>query len=113
MEVVKMLIKAVTLKFTPSQSTDVVGYKLYYVPQGETLDYASPSIDLGLPDVNAEGKIEAQVSELPNFQAADDVFSLGITAVDDVGNESPMSTADVTLDFTAPDAPGPIEVVTN
>lgn len=106
-----MLIKEVTLKFLPSQSADVVGYKLYYVPQGETLDYTSSSIDLGNPDLDGDGKIAVQVKELPDFQASDNVFSLGVTAVDDAGNESEMSTADVTLDFTAPDAPGPIEVV--
>jgi hypothetical protein len=108
-----MLIKEVTLKFTPSQATDVVGYKLYYVPQGQTLNYDSPFIDLGNPAVGDDGKVAVQVGELPNFQASDNVFSLGVTAVDDAGNESAMSTADVTLDFTAPDAPGPIEVVTN
>lgn len=105
-----MLIKEVTLKFLPSGSPDVVGYKLYYVPQGQTLDYSSPSIDLGAPELDADGKVAVQVKELPNFQASDEVFTLGVTAVDDAGNESEMSSADVTLDFTAPDAPGPIEI---
>jgi len=106
-----MLIKEVIVKFPPSASEDVTGYKMYYVPQGQTLDYSSNTIDLGLPATGTDGKIAASVSELPNFQAADDTFSIGITAVDDAGNESAMSTADVTLDFTAPDAPGPIEIV--
>ena len=106
-----MLIKAVTLRFAPATAADVAGYKLYYVQQGQTLDYASPSIDLGLPAVEDDGKLSVQISELPDFQSADDTFSLGITAVDDVGNEGPMSTADIELDFSAPDAPGPIEVL--
>lgn len=108
------MIKSVTIKFPPSASPDVVGYKLYYVPQGQTLDYNSPFIDLGNPAIDAaSGKIEVAINELPNFQAADNVFSIGVTAVDDAGNESEMSTADVTLDFTAPDAPGPLEIVVN
>jgi len=49
---------------------------------------------------------------LPGITTTDGVYNLGITAVDDAGNESSFSLInDVPLDFLAPDAPGEITII--
>lgn len=98
-------IKEKFLSFPPSDSPDVVEYKLYYVPSGTTLNYDAPFINLGsqTSDINLGGFTE--------LAGLDSIYDLGVVAVDDVGNESDMSVAtDVPLDFTAPSAPGSLVI---
>lgn len=104
-------VKPKTMSFPPSPSADVVSYKLYVVPTGQPLDYDSPFEDIGVPpDLNADGKLDVDLGGLNIAQTIDGVYDMGLVAVDDVGNESAMSIATgVSLDFIAPDAPGPLE----
>jgi hypothetical protein len=104
-------VRSVTLKAKPSGSPDVVSYNLYYVDTGNVLDHNSPKIDLGMPAVNPDdGKMHIDVSTLGVF--TDDRYDIGMTAVDDAGNESEMvKKLDVPFDFVAPDAPTDLEVV--
>jgi len=98
-------VKDVTLSFPGSGSADVVGYKLYIVPVPEVIDYDSPSFDLG-------NVTSIDLSTLPGMTSQDGVYNLGLTAVDDAGNESSFSLInDVPLDFAAPDPPGEITIV--
>jgi len=97
-------VKQVTLSFPSSGSPDVVGYKLYYIQAPETVDYESPSVDLG-------NNTSVDLSTLPGMSTTDGTYNLGVTAVDDAENESSMSIiSNVELDFVAPDAPGEITV---
>lgn len=99
-----MPVKNVTLSFPPSGSPDVVGYKLYVKESPDAVDYDSEVFDLG-------NDTSIDLSTLPDMTTKDGVYNLGITAVDDAGNESSMSViADVALDFVQPDPPGQITI---
>ena len=97
-----------TISWGASTATDVQGYKLYWaVGAGATVDYTSVFADVGnvttviIPD------------DVPTFPIVDDVVTIGVTAYDDVGNESDMTVVnDVPFDFTAPDAPTNVVVGT-
>lgn len=98
-------VKDVNLSFPGSGSPDVVGYKLYIETAPNPITYDSPSFDLG-------NNTSIDLSTLPGMTSQDGVYNLGITAVDDAGNESSFSLInDVPLDFAAPDPPGEITIV--
>ena len=100
-----MKVKNVTLSFPASGSQDVVGYKLYMETSPDPVTYTSPSFDLG-------NSTSIDLASLPGIATTDGVYNLGITAVDDAGNESIFSLiSDVPLDFLAPDAPGEITII--
>lgn len=99
------------LKFAPSASPDVTGYKLYLEEQSNPVSYNSQSFTLGNP-APVGGLIEVDIAALPGMTTYDGVYNLGVVAVDDAGNESSMSVKNgVPLDFVAPDPPGEITVV--
>jgi len=117
---------AKTIKFPPSSSPDVVGYRLYLEEAPNEVTYDSEFIDLGNP-VDPSGLVVVdltQFSELTTkdgvynigtqfseLTTKDGVYNIGITAIDDAGNESSMSKAsDVPLDFVAPDPPGALVI---
>ncbi len=91
-------IKKRKLQWTASQSPQVVAYKLYWA-QGENVSYESPHTTLGnvtevvLPDDVEEFKPEAGPVEF------------GVTAVDELGNESDLVTVSAPHQFNAPQAP--------
>jgi hypothetical protein len=97
-------VKKVTLTVEPSTSPDVVGYKLYMEVTPNPVTYSSQVFDLG-------NNTTVDLSTLLGMTTTDGVYNLGITAVDDAGNESSFSLIDnVPLDFLAPDAPGVITI---
>lgn len=99
------------IKFAPSGSADVTGYKLYLEADPNPVTYSSPSFDLGNP-APVDGMIEVDIATLPGMTSYDGIYNIGVVAVDDAGNESSMSIKDgVTLDFVAPDPPGDIIIV--
>jgi hypothetical protein len=99
------LIKKAMLSFPASTSPDVVGYKLYMEVAPNAVTYGSTVFDLGNNTTNVD------LSVLPGMTTTDGVYNLGVTAVDDAGNESSMSMLDnVPLDFLAPDAPGALVI---
>jgi hypothetical protein len=103
-------VKEVKLTFPASGSPDVVSYALYMVPELDVVDavddngnYIAQKWDLGMNTTDID------LSILPGMLTNDGVYNLGVTAVDDAGNESSMSVmVSVPLDFVAPDAPGPL-----
>lgn len=97
-------VQNVNLSFPGSASPDVVGYKLYMEEAPNEITYDSPSFDL-------VDNTSVDLSSLPGITSKDGVYNLGITAVDDAGNESSFSLInDVPLDFAAPDPPGEITI---
>jgi len=92
------------LSFSPSDSQDVVGYKLYVQPAPDPVTYDSPSFDLG-------NKTEVFISTLPGLDQVDGVYNLGVTSVDDAENESDMTLIEgVSLDFFAPAPVGDLRI---
>lgn len=82
-----------------SSAEDVVGYRLRMAPAPAPVTYELPSFDVG--DVT-----EYDFATDADFANTDGVFNLGLTAVDDAGNESDITTLDaVPIDLVAPDAP--------
>ncbi len=99
-----MPVKNVTISFPASGSPDVVEYKLYIEEAPEEVTYDSEAFLLG-------NHTSVDLSTLPGITTKDGTYNLGITAVDDAGNESSMSKiADVPLDFVQPDPPGQITI---
>lgn len=108
------------LKFKPSGSADVASYNLYYKPYvaGETLtkDNATASIDLGKPTAQSDGFIHIELNTIPELQTLDGEYDLGVAAIDDAGNVSPLLTqgiANISLDFLAPSPPSEASVYWN
>jgi len=98
-------VKDVILTFPPSGSPDVVSYKLYVQLANDPVTYDSESWGLGL-------NTTIDIATLPGMTTKDDIYNLGVTAVDEAGNESSFSLInDVPLDFVAPDPPGPLSFV--
>jgi len=98
-------LKDMILTFPPSGSPDVVGYKLYVQLANDPVTYDSESWDLGL-------NTSIDIATLPGMTTKDDIYNMGVTAVDEAGNESSFSLiSDVPLDFVAPDPPGPLSFV--
>ena len=91
-------IKRRRLKWVASSSRQVVGYKLYWSENGE-LNYDSQWVMLGnvtevvLPD------------DVKPFTPNGGPIELGVTAVDELGNESDMVTMTAPYQFNIPKPP--------
>ena len=91
-------IKKRRLHWRASESAQVVGYKLYW-SEGGQVDYESPSAVLGnvtevlLPD------------GVDSFSPGKGPVEFGITAMDELGNESDMVTFSAAYQFNVPQAP--------
>lgn len=106
-----------TLQFKPSASQDVTGYKLYAKVDEPnvnlTKDNATITANLGNPAPEADGFIRVVLNGIPEMQSADGMYDLGVAAIDDAGNESPLllqGLADISLDFLAPSPPSEASV---
>ena len=96
-------MKDIILSFPASGSPDVVSYKMYYEIAPKAVTYDSPSVLLNATSV--------KLNDIPALQGIDGKCNIGVTAMDDGGNESDMSKlGDVPLDLGAPEAPGPLSI---
>ncbi len=99
-------MNTVKLVFAPSTSTDVVSYKLSWGP--DPADSKLFLLDELVTD--ADGNIEFVLNNIA--PALDGTYTFSIVAIDDAANESePSIIEDVSVDFLAPAAPGPISVI--
>ena len=91
-------IKRRRLKWDASSSSQIVGYKLYWSENG-ALNYDSQWVMLGniteivLPD------------DVKSFTPHSGAIEFGVTAVDELGNESDMITLTAPYQFNVPKAP--------
>jgi hypothetical protein len=91
-------IKKRRLKWSASESAQVVGYKLYW-SQGGDVNYDSSCVTLGnITEIVLPDDVDAFVPD-----GGPVVF--GITALDEVGNESDMITLMAPYQFNVPHAP--------
>ena len=89
-----------SLKWMAGTSIDIVATKLYWCPETEVLGYDSPNVTIAMPATEI-----ILPDEAPGFPLDEGNFKLGISSVDDVGNESDIAEIAVPFDFAAPDAP--------
>jgi hypothetical protein len=94
----------------------VTGYRLYWSPAETPVDYTSPNHDFvaaDLPDdPNSPGKKILDLTGVDAMQTLDGTYNLGLTAIDDAGNESGMSVlSGIGLDFVAPAPPTDLEFI--
>ena len=98
------------IRFTPSPSTDVVGYVMFYELTGTPITLQSTSVDLGNPTPEGDGKVTVDLSLMGLNLDGD--YDISIHAVDDADNLSGGLTASaVPFDFVAPDAPTDLELL--
>jgi Tfp pilus assembly protein PilZ len=96
-------IKQKKLRWEPAAGEESGTYKLYWSENG-TVDYTSSFAEVGsvtqviLPD------------DIPSFPRIAGKLELGIAAVNQVGNESDITTISAYFDFTVPDAPKSLAV---
>lgn len=86
------------LSWKASNSSQVVGYKLYWAEEGG-VDYDSQFVELG----NVTGIV--MPDDVAEFTPGNGPVEFGITAVDELGNESDMVTLFAPYQFSVPDAP--------
>ena len=86
------------LRWTKSSAPQIVGYKLYWSENGE-VNYDSKCVMLGnvteivLPD------------DVNSFKPNGGPIEFGLTATDEIGNESDMVTLKAPYQFAVPEAP--------
>ena len=91
-------VKKRRLLWEPSTSPNVIGYKLYWAEQGE-VNYDSPCAMIG----NVTEVVLPE--QVPSFPIVKGSIELGITAINEVGNESDMMIFAAPFQFSVPDAP--------
>lgn len=91
-------IKKRRLVWEPSKSSSVIGYKLYWAEEGE-LNYDSPYTMIGNV---TEVLLPEQV---PSFPIMNGSIQLGLTAINEIGNESDMIILPAPFQFSVPEAP--------
>lgn len=96
------------IRWVSSQASDVVGYKVYYVVGGGAIDYASTPFK----EVNSNISQLVVPDDLPELANVDSDVTIGVAAVDDIGNESDVTEVTVPFDFAAPDVPTGLVVET-
>jgi hypothetical protein len=96
-------IRKKRIHWEPSESPEVVKYRLYW-SEGGIVGYTSKYFDVGqvtevvLPE------------EIPSFPLMKGEVTFGITAFNEVGNESDITEVTAEIDFVVPQAPGNLAV---
>ncbi len=97
------------LEWNPSTAPDVTTYWLYASPEADPITYDTEHTDVGL--VTSVDLGELANSGFAPLVDADGKYNLGVSAIDDLGNESDIAVKPaVPLDFVPPDAPTNLRV---
>lgn len=94
------------VRWPASNAVDVVGYKVYWVVGGGQIDYSSENF----VQVPANVSQIAIPDQIPALADVEDDVTIGVSAIDDIGNESDVTSVTVPFDFAAPDAPANVVV---
>lgn len=99
-------LSPMVLRFRPSNSPDVIGYRLRALPDGTPFTYTEDFAEYGDPVADADGYIRIDLAQVIGWEGFDGVYDIFVTAYDDRYNESdPLEVADANFDFSAPSAP--------
>jgi len=92
------------IKWVASSAADLVAHNLYVCKDTETLTYDTQHVTVNMPAVEYI---------LPGIFSitTEGTFKIGLTAVDDMGNESDMVNIASPFDFIAPSAPSGLQVI--
>jgi hypothetical protein len=91
------------VRWNPSPSSDVYGYRLYWAV-GREVNYDSQYVELGnITDVTLPDEIPSLIQRIGDIQ-------LGVTAINQAGNESDMAILSAFIDFRLPEAPKDLEI---
>ena len=89
------------IRWDPSLAADVAVYRVYVEKEPTAVGYDSQYIEVTAPTT--------QVVVPDDFPAGtfseDTLYNMGISALDDLGNESDITPVSAPFDFVAPDAP--------
>lgn len=96
------------IRFVPSADADVVSYRVYWNVGGGAVDYNTPNF-ADFPSTKSQIIVP---DELPALASVDDDVTIGVSSVDDIGNESDITIVMVPFDFAAPSAPTGLVVET-
>lgn len=97
-------LKKRKLRWHASSSPQVIGYKLYWA-EGGNVDYNSKQAFLGnVTEIVLPANVDS-------FKPGDGQIELGITSIDELGNESDIITFKAPYQFSVPKAPTNLEMV--
>jgi hypothetical protein len=86
------------IRWDASTSTDVVGYKVYWAVGGD-VNYDSDCVKVGMCE-------EIIVPDgIPSFPQTQDKIEIGVTAINEIGNESDMAKFSAPFQFSVPESP--------
>ena len=91
-------VRSYMLQWDPSPDADVTGYRVYWATPPELVTYDSHNVDVG-----TSTSVSVPTGGMPT--SFDGYMTFGVSALDDVGNESDISTATLPFDLLAPSAP--------
>lgn len=93
-----------TFFWTASTAVDVATYRVYATPDAEPITYNSDFIDVGkVTEVDLGALANEGFTPLIDAEGR---FNLGVSALDEMGNESDITVKpSVPLDFVPPTAP--------
>lgn len=88
------------ISWTAATTPDIVAHRVYVEPEGTLIDYNSfnTTVDMPKTDIVVPG-------EFPGWPMEEGNYGVGISSVDDMGNESDITIISSPFDFSAPDAP--------
>lgn len=94
-------VKTATLTFDEADLTDVVSFRVYYSQGDAGVSYKSPFITIPV----VAGQTEYPVEFPTTVPVTDGQWNLGVSALDDMGNESDMDAISPFFDFIPPAKP--------
>lgn len=87
---------------------DIVSYNIYYAQQNEIMDYNSDKINI--PAVEGQ-ETYSVVLDGNNIPLTEGVYHIGVSSVDEYGNESDIEEVSFPFDLTPPPSPVNVRIV--
>ena len=101
------IVNSKKISWDAAPDADIVKHWVFAVPEGQTIDPKStPHVEITMPTT----EIVAPDDFPAGTFSGDSNYTIGLVAVDDVGNMSDLVTVSAPFDFIAPGAPSNIIV---
>lgn len=97
-----------TLMFdAPEDTNDIVSYNIYYAQESEIVGYDSNKINV--PAIDGQ-ETYAVVLDGNNIPLTEGIYHIGVSSVDEFGNESDIEEISFPFDLTPPPSPVNIRI---